>query len=343
MIRSQTVLAALLVAAMAPAAAAAQSCTTQAKLPTNLRDTLAGSALTIATAIRNGDTATVQQQSASDLTENFSATAYVVRTLAEQLRSTTLHVTHLYELDANGRSSADQTPASFTCTLTGLSSETDFVISGLPPGLYAFAMVEAVPGGQSDRSYLLSLLLRQQGDRWLMAGVYPHPLSAAGHDGLWYWTDARSRAKAKQAWMAWLEYGVADALLRPANFVSTTHLDRLRNERADAAPAELRNGISGDSPLTLNAAGGKSYTLTGLDAVASDDGAQLFLQVSYKSSVSGNDAGNTAAMRAENIAVVKALMVAHPELKSNLFTAASVFAQGGSGPAFATQVLPSDW
>ena len=50
--------------------------------------------------------------------------------------------------------------------------------------------------------------------------------TAAGHDGLWFWKSARTYAKADELWLAWMLYGEADELLRPANFVTSTNLDR---------------------------------------------------------------------------------------------------------------------
>ena len=44
-----------------------------------------------------------------------------------------------------------------------------------------------------------------------MAGLYPKPLTAAGHDGLWYWTQARALAKQGQRWNAYLFYREASA------------------------------------------------------------------------------------------------------------------------------------
>ena len=37
----------------------------------------------------------------------------------------------------------------------------------------------------------------------MLAGFYPKPLTAATHDGLWYWTQARQLEKGQQPWNAW--------------------------------------------------------------------------------------------------------------------------------------------
>ena len=80
-----------------------------------------------------------------------------------------LRVTQIYELDASSRAADDTSDADFSCALTGTTSETDFAISGLPRGLYGFAMVEAT----GDHPWLLSFLLRQDDGVWKLAGFYP--------------------------------------------------------------------------------------------------------------------------------------------------------------------------
>ena len=122
-----------------------------------------------------------------------------------------------------------------------------------------------------------------QGSAWKLAGFYPHARSAAGHDGLWYWTTARADAKAGKKWVAWVLYGEADQLLRPANFITTTHLDQLRSERHTNAPAELSEGISADTPLVIKAKDGSEFRFTALSAAATDDGKGLDLVLHYTS------------------------------------------------------------
>ena len=114
--------------------------------------------------------------------------------------------------------------------------------------------------------------MEQQGTAWKMAGFYPHARTAAGHDGLWYWTTARADAKAGKKWLAWVLYGEADQLLRPANFITSTHLDQLRSERRSNAPGELSEGISPEAPLVIKAKDGSEFRFTSLGSVATEDG-----------------------------------------------------------------------
>ena len=306
------------------------------------RQALADMSLQLATAIKSGDAGAVGKLADTDIAANFAPTGFLIRTLSEAIGGDTVAVTQLYQLDANAHVAGQNAPADFSCPLTNSASETDFSIPGLPPGLYAFTMVEA----NGPRPWLLSFLLHQQGGQWKMAGFYPHARTAAGHDGLWFWNDARSRAKTGQPWAAWLEFGTADALLRPANFVTTTHLDKLRSERAAAAPPELRDGISAETPYVLKTppaptakpGGPETAAITSLAAEGSEDGKHLNLLIHYRADAPAND---QAASRARNQAVAHALLAAHPELRAG-FDSVLVFADPASGEPFATEFKPAE-
>ena len=299
----------------------------------DMRQALADAALGVASAIKAGDAARVQAMSAPDIASSFDATSFLVHSTASSIEGDTLHVTQLYRLDAGGRKAGDTSEADFGCPLSGSTDEVDFAIPGLPPGVYAFAMVEA----EGPRPWLLSLLLEQQGSAWKMAGFYPHARTAAGHDGLWYWTTARADAKAGKKWLAWVLYGEADELLRPANFVTSTHLDKLRNERRTNAPGELSEGISAENPLVIKGANGQEFHLTALSSAGTDDGKGLDLVLRYTTD-SIADAG---AARARNTAAAAALLNAHPELREG-FTGVRMFAEVSGQNAFATEQNLSD-
>ncbi len=72
----------------------------------------------------------------------------------------------------------------------------------------------------------IALLLQSlnAGSPWQLAGFFPKPLTVAGHDGLWYWKQARAYAQKKQMWNAWFYYSTAASLLQPAGFFSSTQL-----------------------------------------------------------------------------------------------------------------------
>ena len=292
----------------------AQTCITQANLAPELRDKLADSALALAVAVQTGDSAKVQSLASPEFAANFAQTAALIGALAPALAQDTLHVTHLFQLDATNRKPGDASDADFSCPLAATASETDFSIAALPPGLYAFATVAATDG---PRPWQLSFLLQQQAaasgsaPAWKMAGFYPRESTAGGHDGLWFWRTARDDAKAKEQLLAWLLYGEADDLLRPANFITSTNLDKLRAERRAATPPELGDGIGAATPLVVKS-GDAEYRFTAIAAQPSDDGKQLILALHYDAAYQADP----AAGRARNVAAAQALLSAHKPLRS---------------------------
>jgi hypothetical protein len=288
----------------------AQSCTTQAALQPALRDTLAGAAHTLGTAVKTSDIAELKTLTIPEYANNFAPTEYLVRTTSEKLAGDTLSVTQLYVLDATARKAGDTSEADFSCPLKGTTSETDFSIEALPPGRYAFAMVEASGGAHP---WLLSFLLQDAGG-WKMAGFYPHPRSAGGHDGLWYWTAAREHARAKQLWLSWLYFHQADELLSPASFVTSSLLDKLRAEQRGAAPPELvdmPDGPSSATPLIIKTTNGVEYRFTSLGSEGAPDDKSLHLVLHY----AADPTTTPDALHTYGNAAAKALIDGHPELR----------------------------
>jgi hypothetical protein len=314
-----------------------QTCTTQAKMSVVVRAGLSDAALNLAESIKSGDVARVQAATIAEFAgaSAFAPTSALARSTSAMVAGDTFRVTQVYELDARARKAGDASDADFSCALAGTTSETDFSISGLPPGLYGFAMVE----GTGARPWLLSFLLRQDEDNWKLAGFYPRARTAAGHDGLWYWTSARNDAKAKELWLAWLFYGEADELLRPANFVTSTNLDQLRSEQRTAAPPELISGIGPANPLAVNASDGKDagYRFTSIAAEGSEDGTQLNLILHLHA----DSLADPAAAKVRSIAAAKALLDAHKELRQD-FHNVWVFADSPGRESLVTEEAISD-
>ena len=175
------------------------------------------------------------------------------------------------------------------------------------------AMVTVAPpaGAAKPTPWRLSFLMRQEQGKWLLAGFYPKPMTAAGHDGLWYWTQARQMVKDKQAWNAWLYYQAAMKLLQPADFVLSTHLDKLRTEAVKAAPPALSEGVSVDAPLVVKGTDGTEYHFTGLGV--DDSLAQASLDIETHLHV--DSVADQAAARQRNAAGASALLAAYPELR----------------------------
>ncbi len=330
----------LLAAVLCAAPALAQSCTTQAKMTPQVRDGLADAALTLAKAVQAGDAAKVQALTIAEFAasqQSFGPTADLVHGTAPMVLPDTLAVTQVYTLDEKGRQPGESDVADFSCPLSGTAAETDFTIPGLPSGFYGFAMVEAT----GPKPWLLAFLLRQDASpggaaagSWKMAGFYPRARTAAGHDGAWYWKTAYDDGKAGQPWLAWLYFGLADQLLRPANFVTSTKLDSLRAEQRTAAPDALNNGIGPDTPLVVKAADGTTFRLTGLSAEGAADAAQPRIVLHLQA-----DSVDDAAAVARNQAAARAFVDAHPELRA-AFAGVVVFAEAaGHDPVVTEQAM----
>jgi hypothetical protein len=288
----------------------AQSCTTQAKMTPEVRTGIGDAAMSLADGVKAGDAAKVQTLTIAEFATNFAPTAYLVHNTATKVTNDTLQVEQVYLLDAQGRKAGDTSDAEFSCALSDTTAETDFAIPGLPPGLYGFAMVAAT----GERPYLLAFLLRKDAGVWKMAGFYPRATTAAGHDGLWYWRMARSDGADKETWLAWVLYGLADDLLRPANFVTSTNLDKLRTERSSAAPPELANGLSAETPLVVKGSDGTEYRFSSIGAEGSEDGKHLNLSLHVKADFMAD----AVAAKARNEAAARALLDSHKELRQGM-------------------------
>jgi hypothetical protein len=320
--------AALAAAAIFAPCGHAEVCTTQAKMQPALRDGLADAAQALAAAVQANDTAKVRAATVAEYAKDFSGSEFLIRSTSSKIAGETLAVTSIYGLDATARPAGAGADAEFTCPLSGTTLEADFSIPALPPGNYGFAMVEATGGPQP---WLLSFLLRQDGGAWKMAGFYPHARTAAGHDGKWYWTEAREATKAKQPWAAWLLYGEAYSLLRPANFLDSSHLDKLMGEQHNAAPPELSSGISKETPLVVKGLNGDEFHFTDLNTDRSDDGTRVNVVLHMRA-----DTADAVAERVRNEAAAAAFVKAHPEVRKD-FQGVWVYAETDGQSPFITQ------
>ncbi len=309
---------------LSPSLMGAQNCTTQARMTSDVRNGLSDAALRLAQAVQQGEGARIQGMTIAEYSEAaaFAPTMSLVQSTSSRVVKDALQVTQIYELDASTRAAGDASDATFNCPLAGTTAETDFAIPGLPRGLYGFAMVEA----SGDRPWLLSFLLREDDGVWKLAGFYPRATTAAGHDGAWYWKSARTYAKADELWLAWIFYGEAAEVLRPANFVTSTNLDRLLSERRTAAPAELSGGVGENHPLVVKAKDlkgvGAEYRLTNLSAAGSENGKELNLILHLRA----DDVSDAAMVTARSKAVAQAVLDAHMELRQT-FQQVWVFAE----------------
>jgi hypothetical protein len=328
----------LLAAGMLVAAAAsAEVCTTQSQMMATDRDALVAAARNLAAKVQANDVNGLQAATAAEYAKDFGGIGSVVGATAPKVKGGTPIVEQVYLLDGTQlKPGADGAlpEAQFFCLLNKSVAEADFLISGLAPGRYAFAMVDVK---DTDSPWRLSFLLRQDQGQWMMAGFYPKPLSAAGHDGLWYWTQARTMTAQKEHWNAWLYYQQAQNLLQPVNFIQSTHLEKLKAEASAVAPPVLSEGVSAEAPLVVKGPDGVEYHFTqlGVDDSLSKE------KIDVMAHLKVDQIGDPVAARKRNTDAMVALLTAYPEMRKPFHGVWVVSVVPGQNP-FATEQAMSE-
>jgi hypothetical protein len=312
--------------------ASAEVCTTQSQMAGPEREALVAAAHGLAAKVQAGDVSGLRAATAADYAKDFAGIGDVVGSTSTHVKGGTLKVEQVYLLDGTQlkRGADGAVPdAQFFCSLNKSVAEADFMISGLAPGRYGFAIVDVA---NVSLPWRLSFLLRQDQGQWVMAGFYPKPLLAAGHDGLWYWTQARLMTTQKEHWNAWLYYQQAESLLRPANFIQSTHLEKLKAEETAAAPPALSEGVSAESPLVVKGADGVEYHFTALgvdDSLGND-------KLDVTAHLKVEQLGDAAAAGKRNSDAMAALVAAYPELRKPFHGVWMIAEVAGQNP-FATE------
>lgn len=324
-------------AAFAGGVARGETCTTQSAMSPADRDALLAAARSMAQKVEANDAAGLRAVTIAEYAKDFGPIQSVVASTSAKVKGATPVVEQVYLLDASDlKKAADGSAgtAQFLCTLNKSIAEADFSIPGLPPGKYGFAIVEARAIAAPWR---LSFLLQQVEGQWQMAGLYPRPMTAAGRDGLWYWTQARTMAKNKEQWNAWLYYQQAEVLLNPANMIQSTHLEKLRSEQTAVAPPTISSGVSAEAPLVVKGTNGAEYHFTGLgvdDSLAKE-------KVDVTAHLKVEEIGDPVAAKKRNSDAMIALVTAYPELRKG-FHGVWVFAEAPGQNPYATEMAMNE-
>jgi hypothetical protein len=298
------------------------SCKTQGTMTEAERTPIVQAARQIALDVQGGRTADLKAATVPEVAANFNSIAQASAALAPLISGATITVDAVYRLDASDAKPGDE-QEQFFCD-AGENAHVVFSIQHLPPGQFAFALVHATGVAKPQQ---ISLLLQslKAGAPWQLAGFFPKPLTVAGHDGLWYWKQARAYGQKKQSWNAWFYYSTAVYLLQPAGFFSSTNFEKLVDEQQAAHPSDL----PGTAPITITA-DGASYKVTSL---RTDDELGGFDLVAHYNSTSSDPVTN----RTHTIAVMRGLLTLHPELRE-AFHGLWVFADAGpEGQAFSLE------
>ncbi|HVJ09870.1 MAG TPA: hypothetical protein VM554_15940 [Acidisarcina sp.] len=276
----------------------AVTCITQAQMTVSQRSELQQAALHLGQLVQKGDTATIKTGTLPKVASQFEGIASGIQSSSPLIQGAALTVDQIYSLDASDLKQPQDTQ--FFCGVGGTPLAVALNFQQLPPGQYAFVILHATGVVQPQQ---MAFILANDGG-WKLAGFYVRPMLFAGHDGVWYWSQARDYAKKNQNWVAYFYYQTAQFLLIPVDFLGSPNLEKLQREQAAALPS----GLPGAQPmvLTLN---GQSWNINSLRTDASLGG--LDLVIHYQAQAGGDP----VVSRQRAIEVMKAMLAAHPELR----------------------------
>jgi hypothetical protein len=276
------------------------------------------------------DAASLRKNAIADLAANFSGIEDTVKTHQAELAGAQARVRAIFELEAEGTASIPR--AEFFCGVFNGKGQTSnsavFVLTDLPPGKYAVAILDASsPKARAAVSFVLQLVASE----WKVGGLYIKSAQLGGHDSDWFTTQARAYKTKGQMHNAWLYYLEARSLASPVPFMSTGVTDKLYDESQSALPGDFpAGGKTTDLPV-----GGTTYKLADIFPQAVGD--DLDLVVKYEAS----DISNTNVTYQANVAVMKALLAKYPELKDG-FAAVVARAVDRSGRDYGTMLPMKD-
>lgn len=311
-----------------PGRAVAASCTTQAQMSPAQRQSLVDASRAMMAQVQSGNAQALRANTLPAVAANFAGIQQSVEYLAPLVQSATITVDDLYYLDAS-TDPPNEAQTDFYCgsPVVGL----DF--NGLPPGKYALAILHAT--GVSKPQEVSLILSEAQDSRWMLAGFFDKPMILGGHDGVWYWQEARKYAHGQGDWSAWFYYQIATYLLNPVDFLASSNLEKLRQE-ASQLHAQLP---AANSPITV-AANGSSFKVSSVDTTTVFG--PLDLEVHYLPDPSQlTELRSPVAARKQVSDLMAALLASHPELGS-AFHGMWLHADQGNASIFALELPMTD-
>jgi hypothetical protein len=311
------------VTALLSHSADAATCKTESQLTAPERDALSSDARNLIRAVQNGDVQNLQANTIPQVAADFGGIASSVQTLKPLVQQANITIFNLYFLDASTEAPNAQ-KTDFYCGTPVVVMN----FNGLPPGTYALALVHATGVPQPQQ---ISLVMAKDANRWMLAGFFAKPMLDAGHNGLWYWSSARSYAQKKMNWDAWFYYRLAAGLLEPVDFLTSANLQKLQRETAQVHP----DNLPASKPLLLSA-NGSTYEVTGIDT--SSALGSLDLEVNYNANATqATQLRDPPAARKQVLDVMTALLALHPEVH-DAFHGIWVHANQGEASLFSLEL-----
>lgn len=301
MYRSPLMLILVVLLAWAWSPAPAETCSSASDMDASTRSSIERTARQFFDYAAKGDVYDLKQSAIASLASNFGNIEGLVMDQKSVYANAQPAVRASYLLEATGNAPIAQ--AEFLCGVWATPQYASFSINGLPPGRYGLVIQDVTtPKGR----YTLTMILKQEGAAWKLAGYYSKPAEIGGHDGEWFLNKAREYKTKGANHNAWLYYLSAWDLTAPVDFMSTSKLDKLADEMQSVRPSDLP---SSDHPVTLAAGGGRNYQLIYMSALPV--GNDLDLLVKYRMA----DVSNSQQMFDDNVAVIKAILAHYPEFR----------------------------
>lgn len=285
-----------------PAMSRAVSCTSQAELAPADRSALSNAGTQLAQAILTRNFAVLQSNLLPAEASQWSGIQSAAQDAQALMQGGQVKLEDAYLLDAT--SQTGPADAEFFCSGSSGNLMVTVTMRQLPPGKYAIILADSTGaplGGQ------LGLVLAWDDAApagWKLAGLSAHQGVFDGHDGVWYWSRARSLAAA-DPWSAWYSYDLARYMLLPVAIISSPNLQKLDTEQAD-----IKNSPKSAFPYSVPD-GPRTWKINSiaLDTVLHEPD----LAIIYEST----GVTTPAAQHTEALAVLSALLKAQPGLRAN--------------------------
>jgi hypothetical protein len=307
--------------------AVAQTCATPAEMDEAVRFSLERTARQFFDYASKGDVFDLKQSAIPALASNFGNIEGVVIDQKSIYAGAQPTVRASYLLEASG--AAPIARAEFLCGVWATPGWATFAINNLPPGRYGLVIQDIA---SSKGKYALTMVLKQEGGAWKLAGYYSKPAEIGGHDGQWFLTKAREYKAKGASHNAWFYYLTAWDVTAPVDFMGTRALDKLSDEMQSVRLADLPTS---DHPLTLAAAGGRSYQVIYMTALPV--GTDLELLVKYRVP----DVSDAQRAFDDNMAVIRTIIGRYPELRE-AFAGVVARATEPSGRDYGTMLAMKD-
>jgi len=290
---------------VAPILGFSASCTTQAEMTPQDRGALASEGERISIAILQQDMGTLRSALLPSLSSEWDNIRGAVELAAPLVKGGSVQLRNLYLLDASTLNV--QSDTQFFCSNANGSLTVTINMRSLPPGRYALILADAAGANLAGQIGIVLAWDTTSGPvgGWRLGGVSVRQGNFDGHDGVWYWTRARELAQENMPWAAYFCYEAARYLQIPVDFLSSPNLEKLSQEQS-----QIKGAPISAFPYTL-AGGERNWKIESvrLDATLREPD----LAVTYESV----GASDPAVARTEAMAVLSALLKAHPGLRQN--------------------------